>query len=129
MGLSEQRALFCRGVDLFNAGEFYECHEVLEELWMHSQAPDRRFLQSLIHFAVGFYHHGRGNRNGATRQLHKGLKKIQDYLPVWDGVRTGSIEGEVRGRLAQIEAGLIVVAYPCILQDAPWPGLRSPLRS
>lgn len=121
--------MFRRGVDLFNAGDFYECHEVFEELWMHSQAPDRRFLQSLIHFAVGFYHHGRGNRNGATRQLHKGLQKIQDYLPDWDGVRTGSIEGEVRGRLEQIEAGGIVAVFPRIHQAVPWPGLRSPLRS
>lgn len=129
MGVSEQRALFRRGVDLFNAGDFYECHEVLEELWMDSQAPDRRFLQSLIHFAVGFYHHERGNRNGATRQLHKGLKKIQDYLPDWDGVQTELIEGEVRGRLARIEGGEIVADFPRIVQAAPWPGLRSPLRS
>lgn len=121
--------MFRRGVDLFNAGDFYECHEVLEELWMHSQAPDRRFLQSLIHFAVGFYHHERGNRNGATRQLHKGLKKIQEYLPDWDGVRTELIEGEVRGRLVRIEGGEIVADFPRIVQAAPWPGLRSPLRS
>ena len=68
-------ALFQRGIDLFNAEEFFECHEFLEEVWTLSQQPDRWFLQALIHFAVGFYHHGRGNRNGATRQLRKGLSK------------------------------------------------------
>lgn len=129
MGVAEQRDLFRRGVDLFNAGDFYDCHEVLEELWMDSQAPDRLFLQSLIHFAVGFYHHECANRNGATRQLRKGLKKIQDYLPDWDGVCTELIEGEVRGRLARIEGGETVADYPRIVQSAPWPGLRSPLRS
>ena len=95
---------------------------------MHSQHPDRRFLQSLIHFAVGFYHHGRGNRNGATRQLCKGLAKIGDYLPEWDGVRTAMIEREVRERLAMIEAGQAFTDHPRILQSVSWPGLRSPLR-
>ena len=129
MTASDQRALFQRGVELFNAGEFYECHEVLEEIWMHSQQPDRWFLQALIHFAVGFYHHSRGNRNGATRQLGKGLKKIRGYLPDWGGVRTGEIAGQVRERLDAIESGGTIADYPRISQAGPWPGLRLPLRT
>ena len=123
------RALFQQGIDLFNAGEFFECHEYLEEVWTFSQQPDRWFLQSLIHFAVGFYHHGRGNRNGATRQLGKGLRKIGAYLPEWDGVATGTIAEEVRERLAAIEAGRTFSTYPRIQQTSPWPGLRSPTRT
>ena len=126
---SDHRALFQRGIDLFNAEEYFDCHEVLEEVWTFSQQPDRWFLQALIHFAVGFYHLGRGNRNGATRQLRKGLRKIEAYLPEWDGVNTGEIEREVRQRLAEIEAARTFSRYPRISQTAPWPGLRSPLRS
>lgn len=129
MSGGDQRALFKRGVELFNAEEFFDCHEVLEEIWTHSQQPDRWFLQALIHFAVGFYHHGRGNRIGAARQLGKGLRKIRGYLPEWDGVRTGEIAGEVRERLATIEAGGTFDGYPRISQARPWPGLRSPWRS
>lgn len=129
MSGGDPRALFKRGVELFNSEEFFECHEVLEEIWTHSQQPDRWFLQALIHFAVGFHHHGRGNRNGATRQLGKGLSKIRGYLPEWDGVRTGEIAGEVRERLDTIEAGGTFDGYPRISQARAWPGLRSPLRS
>lgn len=126
---ADYHKLFQEGIDLFNAEEFFECHEALEEVWTYSQQPDRWFLQSLIHFAVGFYHHGRSNRNGAKRQLRKGLKKIQAYLPEWDGVRTAEIEREVRRRLAVVEAGGTFDGYPRILQSGPWPGLRSPLRT
>ena len=129
MSGGDPRALFKRGVELFNSEEFFECHEVLEEIWTHSQQPDRWFLQALIHFAVGFHHHGRGNRNGAARQLGKGLSKIRGYLPEWDGVRTGEIAGEVRERLDTIEAGGTFDGYPRISQARPWPGLRLPLRS
>ncbi len=125
----ETKALFRRGIDLFNAGDYFECHEVLEEIWTHSQPPDRWFLQALIHFAVGFYHHRQGNRNGATRQLLKGLRKIQGYLPEWDGVRTGAIERDASLLLADIEAGRPVDTYPGIVQSGPWTGLRSPLRT
>ena len=122
------QALFQRGIDLFNSEEFFECHEVLEELWTFSQQPDRWFLQALIHFAVGFYHAGRNNSNGATRQLRKGLRKIQDYLPEWDGVETGMIAQAVEQRLREIEAGGSVASYPRIVLSSAWPGLRRPLR-
>ncbi len=125
----DNRELFQRGIDLFNAEEFFECHEFLEEVWTFSQEPDRWFLQALIHFAVGFYHHGRGNRNGATRQLRKGLRKIEPYLPEWDGVNTAEIKSEVRERLETIEARRTFSRYPRISQTGPWPGLRSPLRT
>jgi predicted metal-dependent hydrolase len=115
--------LFERGIDLFNCGEFFDCHEVLEELWTPARQPDRWFLQSLIHFAVGFYHHRRRNTAGASRQLHKGLRKVQAYLPEWGGIQTGPLEQEVRRCLAIIEAGGTVEHFPRIEHVARGKGL------
>jgi len=50
-----------QGIGLFNDGEFFRCHEVLEEAWRLERRPRRLFLQALIHLAVGFYHAKRGN--------------------------------------------------------------------
>ena len=112
--------LFDEGVELFNRCEFFDCHEVLEEIWTPTKQPERWFLQSLIHFAVGFYHHQRGNFAGATRQLRKGLRKIQGYLPEWGGVRTAAIEQEARRCLEIIEAGRRVEIFPKIEQFAAY---------
>ena len=71
---------FRRGVELFNAGAFYECHEVLEDVWRPSRGIERLFLQSLIHFAVGFYHHQEGNRTGAELQLRKSAQQARRIL-------------------------------------------------
>ncbi len=125
MPTSDTVDLFQQGIELFNTKQFYDCHEVLEEVWTPTRQPDRWFLQSLIHFAVGFYHYEQGNRVGAIRQLHKGLHKIQDYLPEWDGVLTAEIECEVRRRLQCIETGQDMPAFPRISQTRQWPGLRS----
>lgn len=119
---SDPREGFQRGIDLFNAGNFFECHEWLEAVWTPTKQPDRWFLQALIHFAVGFYHETRGNRVGATKQLSKGLRKIQGYLPEYDGVRTDRIEAAARAVLETVEAGGRVDAFPKIEQTKPYPG-------
>ena len=84
-------ALLDRGIQLFNRGEYFECHEALEEAWMPERGPRRLFLQGLIHVAVGLYHHRRGNSLGATRQLRKALRKLAAYLPSCEGVDTARL--------------------------------------
>jgi predicted metal-dependent hydrolase len=94
-----------RGIHLFNAGEFFECHEVLEEEWTPERGPRRLFLQSLIHVAVGLYHAGRGNPVGASRQLRKALRKMAVYLPVYEAVDTDRLYRDTVEALSRIEAG------------------------
>jgi predicted metal-dependent hydrolase len=106
-----------RGIALFNHGEYFECHEVLEEAWTPERGPRRLFLQSLIHVAVGFYHHTRGNADGAVRQLRKALRKLAAYLPQCEQVDTGRLDGEVRAVLRAIEKGAAVSSYPRIHVD------------
>ncbi|MBI3697845.1 MAG: DUF309 domain-containing protein [Acidobacteria bacterium] len=103
-----------RGIDLFNRCEFFDCHEALEEIWRPARGPERLFLQALIHFAVGFYHHQRQNQEGAERQLRKGLTKIARYLPEFEGVDTARLRAQVERRLKTIEHGGRVRGYPKI---------------
>jgi hypothetical protein len=61
----------------FNAGLFFETHEVLEHHWLHLEdGPARRFVQGLIQISVGFHHAMRGSHQGAVNQLGKGLAKL-----------------------------------------------------
>ena len=113
----------CReGIELFNRREFFECHEVLEEIWTPAVQPERWFLQSLIHFAVAFYHHERKNKAGAGRQLRKGLRKIENYLPEWGGVNTAAIASAAQRCLATIEAGGRVEQFPKIERTGRYQG-------
>ncbi len=93
-----------RGIELYNAGEFFEAHEVLEEAWTPERGPRRLFLQSLIHVAVGAYHRSRGNPVGACRQLRKALRKMEAYLPECEGVDTARLYRDTRRLLEGIEA-------------------------
>ena len=97
--------LYHRGVQLYRTGHFFECHEVLEELWTPMCGPHRLFLQSLIHFAVAFYHQQRENPLGAERQLRKALRKIEGYLPAYEGLDTATLYREGQACLERIRAG------------------------
>src|SRR5262249_36754386 len=102
------------GIDLFNRREFFACHEALEEIWTHEQDPRRLFLQSLIHFAVAFYHDQRGNPVGATRQLRKGIRKLAAYLPECEGIDTARLHREALDALEATQAGAPLDGYPRI---------------
>ncbi|HXI43824.1 MAG TPA: DUF309 domain-containing protein [Bryobacteraceae bacterium] len=93
------------GIELFNRQAFFECHEVLEDLWRPTHGPRRLFLQGVIHLAVGFYHHQHRNRTGAERQLRKGLKKLAGYLPEFAGVNTALLYREALACLETIVNG------------------------
>jgi predicted metal-dependent hydrolase len=114
-----RQAAFQRGIALFNRREFFECHEAWEEVWTPARGPERLFLQALIHFAVGFYHHQRKNQEGAARQLRKGLKKLEPYLPQFLGIDTRRLYGQVSRRLEAIAGGGKVKVYPKISIQPP----------
>jgi predicted metal-dependent hydrolase len=97
--------LYLRGIELYRAGEFFTCHEVLEELWTPMRGPHRLFLQSLIHFAVAFYHQQRRNPLGAERQLRKALRKLERYLPFYEALDTDTLYQEGQACLRRIQAG------------------------
>jgi|SRR5208283_3537539 predicted metal-dependent hydrolase len=103
-----------QGIGLFNDGEFFRCHEVLEEAWSSEHGPRRLFLQALIHVAVGFYHSQRGNTAGAVRQLRKGIEKLAAYAPSCKGMDTAQLHRDALVATEAIEAGIRLSAYPRI---------------
>ena len=111
---ARRQVTFERGIELFNCSKFFECHEVLEELWRTEHGPRRLFLQGVIHLAVGFYHHQQGNRVGAERQLRKGLKKLAGYLPECEGLDTARLYVEGTACLEQISRDLSIDHFPQI---------------
>jgi predicted metal-dependent hydrolase len=67
---------YLAGIVLFNQGDFFEAHEVWEDLWMDTAGPDKQFYQGLIQAAVGLCHFCNGNVRGAIKLYHSS----RDYL-------------------------------------------------
>ncbi len=85
-------ARFSKGITKFNGGSFYECHDILEDVWFDVRGSSRLFYQGLIHLAVGFYHIlERENPKGAISQLSKGINKLSEYKPQFQGVELDTL--------------------------------------
>jgi predicted metal-dependent hydrolase len=53
-----------KGIDLFNRGEFFAAHEVLENAWRAEKGPIRSLYQGILQIVVGCYHIQRNNYLG-----------------------------------------------------------------
>lgn len=68
-----------QSVQEFNNGEYFACHETLEDVWMIEVGPNRRFYQGLLQLSVGFFHLYNRNYVGAASQWSKGYAKLQNF--------------------------------------------------
>jgi predicted metal-dependent hydrolase len=75
-----------RGVALFNAGLYFECHELLESVWRAIPGPDKAFYHGLVQVAAAFYHYEKHNRHGARTLLTKGLLKLAGFPDRYQGI-------------------------------------------
>lgn len=70
-------------IEEFNKGEYYECHDLLEDIWMVDKK--NTFLKGLLQFAVAIYHFENGNISGSRKLFNTSYKYLQDYRPKhWD---------------------------------------------
>lgn len=80
-----------KGIEEFNRREFFHCHETLEDFWHRQSDANRELTQGIIQIAVGYYHFFRGNRPGARKLLHKGIRRAQKYRPVCWGIDVAAL--------------------------------------
>tara|TARA_Y100001968_G_scaffold48135_1_gene38393 strand:- start:210 stop:602 length:393 start_codon:yes stop_codon:yes gene_type:complete len=68
---------FKEGLTLFNSGEWYLAHDLLEELWHETNGPERRTIQGILQIAVAQIHLESGNSNGATILYGEGIGRLK----------------------------------------------------
>ena len=70
---------YLAGILFFNQGDYFEAHEVWEDLWGGTPGPGRRFYQGLIQAAVALYHFGNGNVRGALKLYRTGRAYMEQF--------------------------------------------------
>jgi len=109
---------YLAGIVCFNRGEYFEAHEVWEDLWMDCPSADRRFYQSLIQAAVSLYHWGNGNRAGSDRLFHSGKRYMQPYLPRYHGLDVAKFWADVEKTFADAHHRPMITLDPA---PTRWP--------
>ena len=102
------------GLEHIRAGRFFEAHEELEIAWRAASAEERDFYQGLVHVAVAWYQAGRGNTVGATRQIEKGLRRLERYEPEHRGVDVAAVRQQLEAAQALVAAGSLDLPAPTV---------------
>lgn len=75
-----------KGIDEFNSGQFYACHDTLEAIWMEVDQSEKPFYQGILQVAVAFYHLGNLNWRGGAILLGEGVNRLRRFEPTYKGV-------------------------------------------
>jgi len=106
------------GIRLFNAREFFEQHEALEEAWLAEPGPVRDLYRGILQIGVGFYHLERQNFRGARNLLTYGMDRLAPFEPACRGVDVRNLRAAAlrcrdeldrlgRERIAEFDMGLL----------------------
>jgi len=90
-------AQYLRGIELFNAGRFFESHEALEELWLKSEGAERELLHALIQSAAALHHFQGGNLKGALSVYHRAQRRLAALPPTVMKLDTKAFAQELEG--------------------------------
>lgn len=77
---------FWQGVEQFNSGQFYACHDTLEALWIEASEPEKSFYQGILQISVALYHLENRNWRGAVILLGEGSNRLRRYPSSYSGV-------------------------------------------
>ncbi len=105
------------GIEAYEAGDYFEAHELLEPAWMGTaDLAERNLIQGLIKVAAADVHAVRGNPAGVRRNLEGARDRLRNGL---GGTITG-VELDVTALLSSIDARLATVGN-ADADDAPLP--------
>jgi hypothetical protein len=96
--------LYLKGIEHFNVCDFFESHEVWEDLWTEYRGPSRKFYQGLIQAAVALYHFGNGNIRGAKKLFHSSRGYLVPYGPKHIGLDLEKFIAEFDRCFAEVAA-------------------------
>ena len=91
-----ERKLYLDGIQLFNDREFFEAHEVWEDIWHMAYGLKHDFYQGLIQCAVALEHYRRSNPRGVVSLYKSYRPKFREVPPVFMGLDVTKFLADMR---------------------------------
>ena len=107
-------AELARGIALFNRSEFFEAHEVLEDVWRAAPVDQKKYFQGLVQTAVAFHHFSTGNRIGMRSVMDRALQNLEGCPAEFHAVKVALLRESVGQWLDAFDAGQPLPPLPRI---------------
>ncbi len=103
---------YARGIRLFNQQEYFEAHEVLEDVWRAAPVNEKKFLQGLIQLAVALHHHSRGNAVGALSLIKRAANNLAAVPSESRGIHVAALLDALGQCASALERGQALPSLP-----------------
>src|SRR5215510_2669304 len=90
------------GLRLFNAGEYFEAHEALENAWNAEKGEIRNLYRGILQIAVIYLHITRGNYNGAVKVYGRSQKWLKDWPAVCRGIQVEELRRDAESVMQEV---------------------------
>ena len=108
LAVADRTAAVIAGMQAYDAGDFFEAHELMEPAWMGTDDPaERELIQGLIKLAAADVHGVRDNPRGVARNLEGARDRLRR---VPDGDAVAGLRFGLPGVLDAIERRLAALA-------------------
>ena len=101
--------LLLRGVTAFNAGHFFEAHEIWETVWNESVGEEKRFMQGLVQLAVGYPKLSSAQYRGAQKLLERGCQTLNTFPATYAGLQVDVLCAVSTTLIRQLAKGGVLV--------------------
>ena len=90
------------GLRLFNAGEYFEAHEALEDAWNAEKGKVRELYRGILQIAVVYLHITRRNFNGAVKVYGRSQKWLRDWPDICRGIEVGQLRRDAEAVINEV---------------------------
>ena len=91
------------GLRLFNAGEYFEAHEALENAWNTEKGDAKNLYQGILQIAVTYVHITRGNYSGALKVYKRSQKWLNGLPDICKGVHIRQLQNDAEAVMREVQ--------------------------
>lgn len=91
------------GLRLFNAREYFEAHEALEDAWNAEQGPVRDLYRGILQVAVVYLHITRRNYNGAVKVYIRSQRWLNGWPDVCRGIEVERLRQDAEAAISELK--------------------------
>jgi predicted metal-dependent hydrolase len=100
--LELEKKLYYDGITLFNEHEYFEAHEVWEDIWHMAFGLKHEFYQGMIQCSVALEHYRRSNPRGVVSLYQSYTRHMKDVPPRFMGLDVKSFLAAMYGVLEPV---------------------------
>jgi uncharacterized protein len=90
------------GLRLFNAGEYFEAHEALEDAWNAEKGRVRDLYRGILQIAVVYLHITRRNYNGAIKVYFRSQRWMKDWPEICRGIEVEKLRRDAEIVISEV---------------------------